>query len=147
MKKHGVVGTATALIGMLVSGAMPAAAQPAATDVSAETTAIVGQYCVSCHNERLKTAGLVLDAEGIANIGEHAEVWEKVLRKVRSGAMPPLRARRPEPEVLSRWLTGLEGELDRAAHARPNPGRVASIHRLNRTEYRNVIRDLLDLGG
>lgn len=114
-------------------------------DISAETNAIVAQYCVGCHNERLKTAGLMLDMDGIANIGQHAEVWEKVVRKVRSGAMPPNRSRRPESVVLSRWVTGLEEELDRAAAARPNPGRVGGIHRLNRAEYQNVIRDLFDL--
>lgn len=116
-----------------------------AAAVGAETSALIKQYCVACHNQRLKTGGLILDTDGITDIGQHAEVWEKVVRKVRSGAMPPLPARRPEPAVLTQWVTGLEEALDRSAAARPNPGRVAAIHRLNRTEYRNVIRDVLDL--
>ena len=100
---------------------------------------------MTCHNQRLKTAGLTLDTEGITNVGEHAEVWEKVIRKVRGGSMPPLGSPRPEAAVLTKWVAGLENALDRAAAAKPNPGRVSAIHRLNRTEYPNVIRDLLAL--
>jgi hypothetical protein len=116
-----------------------------AADFSAEAGAVVGKYCVTCHNQRLKTAGLMLDTEGITNIGEHADVWEKVVRKVRGGSMPPLGAPKPEPAVLTKWVAGVEQALDSAAAAKPNPGRVAAVHRLNRTEYPNVIRDLLAL--
>src|SRR5262245_42876615 len=121
-----------------------AAANPA-VDFSAEANAMVGKYCVTCHNERLKTGGLTLDAAGMTNIGKHAEVWEKVIRKVRGGSMPPLGAPRPEAPVLAKWVAGLEHALDSAAAAKPNPGRVSAIHRLNRTEYPNVIRDLIGL--
>ena len=154
MKRRVTVGGTAVLVMMLVGAAQVeprgqsvagAAAGAAATDFSAEASAVVGKYCVTCHNQRLKTADLMFDAEGITNIGQHAEVWEKVVRKVRSGSMPPLGRPRPEPAALTQWVAGLEKALDRAAVARPNPGRVAAMHRLNQTEYPNVIRDLLHL--
>ena len=144
----GVGGTAVlvlALVGAAQAELRGQIAAGAATDFSAEASAVVGKYCVTCHNQGLKTADLMFDAEGITNIGQHAEVWEKVVRKVRSGAMPPLGAPRPEPAALTQWVAGLEKALDSAAVARPNPGRVAAMHRLNQTEYANVIRDLLHL--
>ena len=99
---------------------------------------------MTCHNERLKTGGLALDQLDVANVRRDAETWEKVVRKLRVGAMPPRGARRPDSDRvqrrLSRWL---EGRLDAARHAR-NPGRPA-LHRLNRAEYANAIRDLLGL--
>jgi hypothetical protein len=128
------------------SAAVPGAGAATGADTfSAEAGAVIGKYCVTCHNQRLKTGGLALDADGITKIGEHADVWEKVVRKVRGGSMPPQGAPRPEAAEFSRWVEGLENALDGAAAARPNPGRVPAIHRLNRTEYPNVIRDLLAL--
>jgi Protein of unknown function (DUF1592)/Protein of unknown function (DUF1588)/Protein of unknown function (DUF1585)/Protein of unknown function (DUF1587)/Protein of unknown function (DUF1595) len=118
-------------------------AADAPVDFSAEASAVVGKYCVTCHNQRLKTGGLMLDADGITNISQHADVWEKVARKVRAGLMPPMGSPKPDAATLTTWVGGLEHTLDRAAVARPNPGRVPAIHRLNRTEYPNVIRDLL----
>jgi hypothetical protein len=105
------------------------------------------QYCVGCHNQRLKTAGLMLDRMDIARAAENAEAWEKVLRKVRSGMMPPSGAPRPTRQLIDTFTRGLEAELDRAAAdsvaalASTNNG----LHRMNRTEYRNAIRDLLGL--
>jgi hypothetical protein len=103
---------------------------------------------VSCHNERLKTGGLMLDRMLTTlnrdQISEGAETWEKVLGKLRAGAMPPPRMPRPEKAELDAFTSWLEAALDDAAAARPNPGR-APIHRLNRTEYTNAIRDLLAL--
>lgn len=121
------------------------AAAGTAVDFSAEASAMVGKYCVTCHNQRMKTAGLSLDTAGMTNVAQHAAVWEKVIRKVRSGSMPPQGAPKPDAAVLTAWVAGLEHALDRAAAAQPNPGRVSAIHRLNRTEYPNVIRDVLDL--
>jgi mono/diheme cytochrome c family protein len=112
-------------------------------DFSAEASAITSKYCVTCHNQRLKSGGLMFDVEGVTNVPAHAEVWEKVIRKVKSGSMPPFGSPKPDNAVLTTWVSGLERTLDRAAAAVPNPGRVAAIHRLNRTEYPNVIRDLL----
>ena len=109
-----------------------------------DARAFLDRYCVACHNERLRTAGLLLDAADVAHVGAGAEIWEKVVGKLRSGAMPPPGRRRPEPAALDSFATWIETELDREAAAHPNPGRVAD-HRLNRFEYGNAIRDLLDL--
>jgi mono/diheme cytochrome c family protein len=106
--------------------------------------ATLDKYCVSCHNQRLKTAGLMLDELDVNQIGSKPDVWEKIVRKLRSGSMPPVGVPRPDHatyEALSSWL---EGELDHAAALQPNPGGPL-IRRLNRTEYQNVIRDLLKL--
>ena len=108
-----------------------------------EYASLVSTYCVTCHNDRLKTAGLSLQSLGLANVPEHAQVWEKVAQKLRSGEMPPATVRsRPDPQAAGALLTYLETTLDRAAVLRPNPGR-APVHRLNRAEYSNAIRDLL----
>ena len=125
----------------------PAAPEPrafAGAPVAPEPRAFLDRYCTACHNERLRTAGLLLDAADVRHVGAGAETWEKVVRKLRSGAMPPPGRRRPEPAALDAFATWLETELDREAAARPNPGRVAD-HRLNRFEYGNAVRDLLAL--
>ncbi len=106
--------------------------------------AVLNQYRVGCHNEKLKTAGLILDKVDIANVGGNPAVWEKVLQKVRAGSMPPAGMARPDAATYNSLATYLETELDRAAAANPNPGRP-TVHRLNRAEYVNAVRDLLDL--
>jgi mono/diheme cytochrome c family protein len=106
--------------------------------------ALLTQYCVTCHNERLKTAGLALDMLDAEHVGSRAETWEKVVRKVRTGMMPPSGARRPNRAVLDAFAGQLEAALDRAAAVQPNAGAPA-LHRLNRAEYANAIRDLLAL--
>ena len=106
--------------------------------------AVLDQYCVTCHNDRTKTANLSLEKLDLATVGDHPELWEKVVRKLRAGVMPPPDVKRPplaEYEALRDWL---EAEIDRKAATRLNPGSVV-LHRLNRTEYANVVRDLLDL--
>jgi hypothetical protein len=104
--------------------------------------AVLDQYCVSCHNERLNTANLKLDKLDLSRLGENAQIAEKVVRKLRAGMMPPTGMPRPEKETYERLITWFENELDRAAGTHlPPPG----LHRLNRTEYANAIRDLLDL--
>ena len=113
----------------------------AATDLTAER-ALIDQYCVTCHNARLKTANLLLDELDLAHLKDHADIGEKVVRKLRAGMMPPTGIRRPEPAKLESLVHALETELDRGAVPRlPPPG----LHRLNRTEYANAIRDLLAL--
>jgi mono/diheme cytochrome c family protein len=112
-------------------------------DAPPEYTALVRTSCISCHNDRLKTAGLSLQNLDLARVPEHAAEWEKVARKLRSGEMPPSTVRvRPDAKVAAAMVTFLETTLDRAAAARPNPGR-APVHRLNRAEYSNAVRDLL----
>src|SRR5579871_3411857 len=106
--------------------------------------AAIQQYCLACHNDKLKTAGLVLDAADLDRGGRHPAVWEKVVRKLRTGEMPPPGMPRPDKAAYAAVAAELEEMLDRAAAANPNPGRVP-VHRLNRAEYANAIRDLLDL--
>jgi mono/diheme cytochrome c family protein len=117
----------------------------AQTPVSAsQPQAMLTQYCAGCHNQTARAGGLALDTLDVANVGKHAHTWEKVVRKIRSGMMPPSGARRPERQALDALAGELETRLDRAAATNPNPGSPA-LHRLNRTEYANSVRDLLDL--
>jgi hypothetical protein len=116
----------------------------AAQNPGSPQRALVTQYCVGCHNIKTKTAGIALDKLDFANVGPAAETWEKVLRKVRTGEMPPPGLPRPQKFAAASFSTWLEQALDGSAAANPNPGRPA-VHRLNRAEYSNVIRDLLAL--
>jgi len=118
-----------------------AAASPTQTQAIRQFTT---QYCVSCHNARLNTGGLALDSRDFDHLGADAEVWEKVIRKVQVGMMPPATVPRPDPAARQAFVTTLAGALDESARTNPNPGRPA-LHRLNRTEYANAIHDLLDL--
>jgi mono/diheme cytochrome c family protein len=122
-----------------------AAASQAAGDIPPER-ALLNKYCVTCHNQRVKAASLVLDRLGVdvADVAAEAATWEKVVKKLRSGAMPPAGAPRPDRSAVASLAASLEAALDGAAAAAPNPGR-ASAHRLNRGEYVNAIRDLLAL--
>jgi hypothetical protein len=110
---------------------------------------VARQFCVNCHNEKTKSGDLVLEGAPLADIGAHADVWEKALRKVRAGAMPPVGMPRPDARVAAEFVRSLEAELDGAATtlpARRNQARGGpALHRLNRTEYGNAIRDLLAL--
>jgi mono/diheme cytochrome c family protein len=101
-------------------------------------------YCATCHNDRLNTGGLSLEHLSLDRAAADAETLEKVVRKVRAGLMPPAGARRPERAALDAFATDIENAVDRAAAANPNPGR-APLHRMNRAEYENAIRDLLAL--
>ena len=123
-----------------------AAAQPAASaqDASADQ-AVVERYCVTCHNDRLETGGLSLQGLDVSDVAAHRGVWEKVVRKLRAGAMPPRPRPRPDAATYARVLAALETALDSAAAAHPDPGRTATFRRLNRTEYQNAVRDLLAL--
>ena len=125
-------------------GAASAESRGAGEAPSPDPRALLDEYCVVCHNARTRTAGLLLDRADVHEVAAGAETWEKVVRKVRSGAMPPPGRRRPDPQTFDAFVTGLEAELDAAAAARPNPGRPPD-HRLNRFEYGNAVRDLLDL--
>jgi mono/diheme cytochrome c family protein len=107
--------------------------------------ALVKTYCVSCHNGRLKTAGLALDAVDAARPADHPEVWERVVTRLRARSMPPVGLPRPDASTYDAVADALEAELDRAWTAVPNPGRINAVHRLNRVEYTNAIRDLFAL--
>jgi mono/diheme cytochrome c family protein len=120
------------------------AAAPASSPSVSPAPAFVQQYCVTCHNSRLKSGGLALDALDPANVATNTETWEKVVRKLRTGAMPPFGAKRADEASSKRVIASLETALDKAAVTHVNPGRPP-LHRLNRAEYANAIRDLLDL--
>ena len=106
---------------------------------------VLDQYCVTCHNEKLRTAGLALDKLDVMHPNSNAEVWERVIEKLRAGSMPPPGRPRPDTATYRAVATWLENEIDRAWTATPNPGRIGAVHRLNRTEYSNAIRDLLGI--
>ena len=141
-----------------------ALADPQATNstngVSAQR-ALLDQYCIACHNQaivnspavdgesllftQLRGLGLTLDTENVDEVSENPEVWEKVVRKLRVGVMPPPDNPRPDNATYNQFRTWLERELDLAAQSNMNPGRTQAFHRLNQTEYRNAVRDLLGL--
>ena len=144
--------TVVALTAVLVLSAVAGvAAQAPEASVEAlapagavEYRAVLDRYCTTCHNDRLRTAGLTLESLDVAHVGAGAEVWEKVVRKLRAREMPPPRRPRPDDETYGHFVDWIEAELDQASLANPNPG-TETIHRLNRTEYTNAIRDLLAL--
>jgi mono/diheme cytochrome c family protein len=113
-------------------------------DAPAPHRALIDRYCVTCHSDRVKTAGLTLEKRDLSRVPEDAEVWEKALRKLRGGMMPPQGMPRPAQSNIDALVSFLETSIDSAALAKPNPGR-SPLHRLNRAEYANAIRDLLSL--
>ena len=120
------------------SPSVPAASGPVSSD------ALVRKYCVTCHNDRVKTGGVSFDAANPAEPWGHAELWERALVKLRGGMMPPPNMPRPDAPTLDTFITSLENALDAHALKSPDPGHKP-VHRLNRTEYGNAVRDLLDL--
>ena len=145
MPRLRVVGAAVgvaAVCGTVGAGAPraePAGAAPAGH------RQLLDRYCVACHDDRLRTGGLSLEGLDLADVAAEAAVWEKVVAKLRAGAMPPRPRPRPDRAAYDGFRAWLETELDRAAAADPRPGRTEALHRLSRTEYRNVVRDLLGL--
>ena len=128
---------------MSTMSAAPARQQPLEPGASTHS-AVVGKYCVTCHNSKARTGGLSLENADLVDVPKGAETWEKAIRKLRVGMMPPPGMPRPARAQLDGLAAYLETALDRAAVAKPRPGRT-SIHRLNRAEYANAIRDLLAL--
>jgi mono/diheme cytochrome c family protein len=114
-------------------------------DTSSTSRAILEKYCIACHNQRLRTAGLSLDNLDPGRPHANADVWERVIAKLRAGSMPPPGRPRPDAATYDELASALEQEIDRAWAANPNPGRTNAVHRLNRTEYNNAIRDLFAL--
>jgi mono/diheme cytochrome c family protein len=142
MRKSAILaGVCVVAVSLAVTFSLGAAPpEPAA----ATERALLDEYCVVCHNQQMKTGGLMLDKMDLAHIPEGAETWEKAIRKLRGGMMPPQGNPRPDAAELDGLIHYLESSLDRAAAAKPNPGR-APLHRLNRTEYGNAVRDLLGI--
>src|SRR5262245_18198435 len=151
-----VVGVALAASGYLLQAQQPPASTAAQTDRAVQPArqdaappidrAVLNKYCVGCHNERRKASygNLALDQIDTTRIGDNAQVWEKVVAKLSSGEMPPFGAPRPDAATYKATVASLEAALDRASATSPNPGRIA-VHRLNRAEYANAIRDVLGL--
>ena len=121
-----------------------AACQPSVEQRATSARAVVDRYCTDCHNDAERTGELSLESLAFDDVGAHAEVWETVVKKLRGRMMPPAGEPLPEAAATDELVAFIESELDAAAAARPNPGRK-SLHRLNRSEYGNAIRDLLAL--
>ena len=124
------------------------AASPQAEPAASPERALLLKYCVTCHSDRGAERGIVpisLQPLDPANVTAHTEAWEKVVRKLRTATMPPAGSPRPDPATYAAFASTVETALDRAAAAKPNPGRVPAVHRLNRFEYTNALRDLLAL--
>ena len=142
---------AIALPSLLLLGVAYPQARPeqvavsSATPVSAEQQALMNKYCAGCHSEKSKQGNFVLSTLDIANVGADAERWELVVRKLRARSMPPAGRPRPTEAAYDGLVAHLETSLDRVAATNPDPGRTDTFRRLNRTEYRNAIRDLLSV--
>ncbi len=144
----GYTGLALTVLLFLTTGASAQGinAQDTAADPSATNSRqLLNRYCVTCHNSNLETAGLDLSSLDLTEITEHAETWEKVVRKLRTGTMPPPNRPQPTSDTRDAFASWLESSLDKGASANTNPGRTETLRRLNRTEYQNSIRDLLAL--
>jgi hypothetical protein len=113
--------------------------------LAAEPKAVLDRYCLSCHNQKLRTANLAFDRLDAALPATAPQTWEKVAARLRAGSMPPPGLPRPDAATYRSLAATLENGLDSAWEADPNPGRIAAVHRLNRVEYINAIRDLLAL--
>ena len=148
-------------IGVSASGLLLAAEAPGATGDASAQRALLDRYCVTCHNQtivnlpetpgesqlfaQLRDVGLTFDTENVSDVSKNPALWENVVRKLRVGVMPPPENPRPDKASYDGFRAWLETELDRVAARGVNPGRIEAFHRLNQTEYRNAVRDLLDL--
>ena len=141
------VALALLLGGGVVALSRLGAQAPAPNTIAAAPTprVFLDTYCVTCHNQKLKTAGLMLDKVDLNDPGAHAEVLEKVVAKLRAGSMPPPGMPRADAATYRVVASTLENEIDKAWAAHPNPGRIGAVQRLNRAEYNNAIRDLFAL--
>jgi len=142
--KHTLLAALVALI--VTAASVTGLSQTPASNPSAgaPSAALLTQYCVTCHNARAKAGGLTLDPAELSQVDRHAETWEKVIRKLQTGMMPPSGAPRPARPAIDTFVASLQTHIDRAAAAKPFAGTPA-LHRLNRAEYSNAVRDLLAL--
>ena len=125
--------------------AVPGAAQPRPDGEAAPFREVIDQYCVSCHSSAAKTAGLDLESLAAASVGNNTQAWEHVAHKLRGRQMPPVGMPKPDEAGYRAALASLTSQLDALAASNPNPGRTPTFRRMNRTEYRNAVRDLLAL--
>jgi mono/diheme cytochrome c family protein len=143
MKVNAILFLLTAAA-LLATGSVTAQPQATVPPSVSSQQALINQYCVTCHNQRAKTANVMFDTMDLSDVSKNADIWEKAVRKLRGGMMPPPGARQPDRAAVESFVGWLENSLDAAAAANPNPGRVA-LHRLNRAEYANAIDDLFGL--
>lgn len=151
MKKLGILPFGGLVLVVLAGSFSPAARGAQQTGSSAAISpapiasqqAVLNRYCLSCHNDKMKTAGLSLSGVDAANLAAHGDVWERVVQKLQGRAMPPIGRPRPDEATYESLIAHLETSLDKLAATNPNPGRTQTFRRLTRTEYQNAIRDLL----
>ena len=139
-----ILASALLLLGVAFARVDTQNAQTPAARVASPEKALIDRYCATCHNQRTRAGNLVLDTLDVSAAGREPQTWEKVVRKVRTGMMPPSGAPRPERTALDAFAASIETTIDTVARTAPNPGAPA-LHRLNRAEYGNAVRDLLDL--
>ena len=141
----GLSWAACLLIGLPDGSAQSAQARSAESNQegTAHLRAVLDRYCVTCHSQQLDTAGLHLDSVDLKNVGRDHQIWERVVHKLRTGIMPPRGMPQPSADARQSLASALESSLDEWAARNPNPGRTETLRRLNRTEYRNAVRDLL----
>ena len=130
---------------LLVVGCVAASATGVRTAPAPAPKALIDQYCLGCHSQRLHTGGLDLESLSAGAPGANAETWEKVIARLRAGSMPPPGRPRPDKATYHAAAVALEEEIDRAWAAHPEPGRIGAVHRLNRVEYSNAMRDLFGI--
>jgi mono/diheme cytochrome c family protein len=138
-----LTGIGLSILTLGATAAQQRAPEPAPAAQSAPS-AVLKTYCITCHSDKARTGGLTLEHADLVDIPKGAQTWEKVIRKVRAGMMPPPGMPRPDKATLDSFSASLEASLDHASVLKPKPGR-ATVHRLNRTEYANALRDLLAL--
>src|SRR5262245_33555702 len=129
-------------LGLAGSAGTPTSArQPEAPSLDG----VLQTYCVSCHNQKLRTAGVVFDTADLAPPAANPELWERVIAKLRARSMPPAGRPRPDAATYQALAARLESEIDLAWTSHPKAVKIGAVHRLNRTEYNNAIRDLFAL--
>jgi len=144
MKRLLLLGASTLLFLASVGAATQRPAAPAPASTAASRQALLDQYCVTCHNVDDKVAGITFDTMDLSNIAKDGDVWEKAIKKLKGGMMPPPGAKQPDRAAAMAFASGLETSLDAASSAAPNPGSIA-LHRLNRVEYAASIKELFSI--
>ena len=144
MKLFIVVAIAAVLVLVSVGAATQRPATPAVVSTPASRKALLDQYCVTCHNVDDRVAGIAFDTMDLSRVAKDGDVWEKAIKKLKGGMMPPPGAKQPDRTTALGFASWLETSLDAAATAAPNPGSVA-LHRLNRAEYAASIKELFTI--
>ncbi len=137
-------GGHASLVALVLGAGLSIGVSAPSTDPQ-EVREILDRYCVACHSETLRSGGLALDVLDVESPADNPQAWERAIRRLRTRTMPPGGVPRPDEAGYDAVATWLEDEIDREWTARPNPGRVGAVHRLNGLEYNNAVRDLFGL--